>query len=169
MRRLALVLFSAAVMLAGCGYHLAERTGTLPQGVDTLYVQMFTNHTPEPYLENLVTNAVVSRLSSKNGVMLVENPNSADAVLSGEVTGYSVATVAYNSHYSAAIYRTTITVLATLKRADGKVLWKGSVDWSENFNASSNKNIQDDNETAVQKLVADRLAQDLYARMTDNF
>ena len=169
MRRLILVIFFAAAILSGCGYHLAERTGSFPQGVNTLYVQLFSNHTAEPYLENLVTNAVISRISSKHGVTLVEDEHAADAVLSGRVTGYSVAAVAYNSLDTATLYRTTITVLATLKRADGKVLWKGSVDWSEEFNASTDKNIQDDNETAVQKLVADRLAQDLYARMTDTF
>jgi outer membrane lipopolysaccharide assembly protein LptE/RlpB len=169
MKRLALVLMLVATMLGGCGYHLAERTGSLPEGVNTLYVQLFTNHTSEPYLENLVTNAVISRISSKSGVSLVEDKKTADAVLTGEVTGYSVSTVAYNSRDTAAIYRTTITALATLTRADGKVLWKGTVSWTEEFNASTNKNVQDNNETAVQKLVADRLAQDLYARMTDNF
>jgi outer membrane lipopolysaccharide assembly protein LptE/RlpB len=105
--RAAAALALAAVLLAGgCGYTVG---GTLPSHIQTVSVPIFRNSTREPGVESLVTRAVVEAFAT-NGRLKVVNRSEADAVLDGEITGYSIASIAFDKDANVRLYRLVVTV-----------------------------------------------------------
>ncbi len=111
-RALALGLLAAVV--AGCGYSFL---GTLPDHIQTVAVPVFANKTGEPAVESFLTSAVVEAFST-NGRLRVVKREDADAVLEGEVIGYSVQSISYDSQANVRQYRLTVTM--NLKLLDMK-------------------------------------------------
>ncbi len=103
-RGAALALLLAA--LVGCGYSFR---GTLPDHVRTVAVPVFANKTPEPAVENFLTQAVVQAFST-NGRLRVVRPEEADAILEGEVVGYEVQALAFDPRASIQQYRLVVTM-----------------------------------------------------------
>jgi outer membrane lipopolysaccharide assembly protein LptE/RlpB len=163
-------LLFAALLLGGCGYHLPGRGAGLPAEVQTLYIELFSNRTTEPFLENRITDRVTDRFARKRSLRLVEKRDRADAILTGVVTSYLTTPISYDRRDVITEYRSTMTIAVTLRQtADDRVLWKGSVDWSEEYPASLDKSAQEDNEAAAIVGIVDRLSQELYFRIMENF
>ena len=169
MRNLFTVILLVA-SLCGCGYHFGGETDQLPGGVRNLYVAMFDNQTPEAFLENLITNRIIEKFSRTGKILIVEDKSAADAVLSGAVTNYSRSSVAYTGDDSIIEYRSTIRCFAELRQvSDNAVLWKGSVAWNEEFTADADREMEEDREAIAQEAISERIADELYARLTENF
>jgi outer membrane lipopolysaccharide assembly protein LptE/RlpB len=111
-RAIALGLVAAAI--TGCGYSFR---GNLPEHIQTVAVPVFANKTGEPRIESLLTNGVVEAFST-NGRLRVVKREDADAVLEGEVIGYSVQSISYDSQANVRQYRLTVTL--NLKLLDMK-------------------------------------------------
>jgi outer membrane lipopolysaccharide assembly protein LptE/RlpB len=110
----ALALGLVAIAVAGCGYSFR---GTLPEHIQTVAVPVFVNKTGEPRIESLLTNGVVEAFST-NGRLRVVKREDADAVLEGEVIGYSVQSISYDSQANVRQYRLVVTM--NLKLLDMK-------------------------------------------------
>ena len=110
----ALALGLLAVAVAGCGYSFR---GTLPDHIQTVAVPVFANKTGEPAVESFLTSAVVEAFST-NGRLRVVKREDADAVLEGEVIGYSVQSISYDSQANVRQYRLVVTL--NLKLLDMK-------------------------------------------------
>ena len=170
MSRTSILILIIAWLISGCGYHPPGHGNSLPADIETLYIEMFQNLTTEPYLENRLTDQVISQFSRSRLVEVVEDPKMADAVLSGQVTGYSSIALSYNQFDRITEYRSTTYVSSTLRRrADQTVLWQGVLKSSEEYFASIDKEEQEDREGAAQAVAADRLADDLYANVISGF
>ena len=113
MRARALAL-GAALLLGGCGYTVH---GTLPAHINTVAVPIFKNQTREPAVESLITRAVVEAFST-NGRLRVVSSSQADAILDGEITGYNIASIAFDKDANVRLYRLVVTV--NLKMRDVK-------------------------------------------------
>ena len=113
MRGRALAL-GAALLLGGCGYTVH---GTLPAHINTVAVPIFKNQTREPAVESLITRAVVEAFST-NGRLRVVSSSQADAILDGEITGYNIASIAFDKDANVRLYRLVVTV--NLKMRDVK-------------------------------------------------
>ena len=98
-RGLGLVL--AAVLLAGCGY---STRGSLPDHIKTVAVPIFKNRTLEPGVESAITSGVVNAFSSGGRVKVVPI-DEADAVLQGEVVGYSLDGLSFDTNANVRAYR----------------------------------------------------------------
>ena len=158
------------LMLGGCGYQFSEKTNRFSEGENRLYIELFGNKTAEPYLEDLVTNAVVTRFARKPEMEIVESWDDADVVLTGTVTGYSSSAVSYGPEDRILEYRATLSVQATLRQAtDGKALWKGRVVWDDEYRTNRDKGVQEDQKREIQSLIAERVAEELYFRILENF
>lgn len=158
------------LLLGGCGYRPMSQPGAMPAGVKTLYIALFGNRTTEAFLENTLTDAVIERFGRQRRLRLIEEAGEADAVLSGALVGYGLSASAYNRLDQITEYRLSLAVEAELRRrSDGKVLWKGTVSWAEEFPNSLDKAVQEDNETAAAQLAAERLAEELHYRSLANF
>lgn len=169
MRGLALFL-AAALLFGGCGYNLPGRSANLPEGIETLHVELLKNRTPEPFLENGLTDSVVSEFIRGRSLELAGSPEKADAILSGVITGYSSDPISYDRNDNITEYRSRLTAGFTLKRiGDGKVLWKGQFSWEEEYPASDDKAVQEDNEAAAVRIIDDRLAEEVYYNLVDGF
>ncbi len=166
--RAALVLV-LVLLTAGCGYGVQGRQSRLPPDVQTIFVGTFANATFRPFLEHEITDAATDRFSRGRALSMVATPDRADALLSGTVTGYSSVPIAYGAGDRILEYRSTVTVDATVRRPGGKVLWRGTLSWSEAFPSSLDKGRQEDNERAAVRVSAERLADELYFRIVENF
>ena len=107
---LALVLLAAG-LTGGCGYTVG---GTLPSHIQTVAVPIFRNSTREPAVESQITRAVVEAFST-NGRLRVVNSSQADAILDGEITGYSIASIAFDKDANVRLYRLVVTVNLRLR------------------------------------------------------
>ncbi len=96
----------AAVLAGGCGYTVG---GTLPSHIQTIAVPIFRNSTREPAVESQITRAVVEAFST-NGRLRVVHSAQADAILDGEITGYSIASIAFDKDANVRLYRLVVTV-----------------------------------------------------------
>ena len=107
MRRLAaLIALGAVVVSAGCGYSLR---GNLPAHLQTVAVPVFQNMTPVPAVENFLTNAILNAFTT-NGRLRVTSADRADAILEGQITNYSLQSIAFDSLANVRQYRLTVTL-----------------------------------------------------------
>ncbi len=118
-------LLSAALLLAaaagGCGYSLR---GNLPDYLKTVSVPVFRNRTTEAGAESTITSAVVNAFTS-SGRLKVASLDEADSVLDGEITGYRVQSLTYDSKLNLRSYRLTVTMnvrFRDLRRTE--MLWQ---------------------------------------------
>jgi outer membrane lipopolysaccharide assembly protein LptE/RlpB len=100
------LLLLAALLAGGCGYTVR---GTLPSHINTVAVPIFRNRTPEPAIEGFITRAVVEAFST-NGRLKVVSSGQADAILDGEIIGYSVSSIAFDKDSNVRQYRLVVTL-----------------------------------------------------------
>lgn len=163
-------LIGVLLFLGGCGYQSMAQPGLLPAGVQTMHISLFGNRTTEAFVENAITDAVIERFSRQRGLQLLESAERAEGLLSGALVSYGIGASAYNAVDGITEYRLTLAVEAELRRrSDGRVLWKGTVQWMEEFPASSDKAFQEDNEAVAAQLAVERLAEELHHRILANF
>jgi len=94
-------LVLAALLLAGCGY---GTRGTLPDHIKTVAVPIFKNRTLEPGVESAITSGVVNAFTNGGRVKVVPL-DQADAILDGEVVGYSLEGLAFDRNANVRAYR----------------------------------------------------------------
>ena len=112
-----------ASLTGGCGYTLL---GSLPDHLKTVSVPVFKNRTTEAGAESTITAAVVNAFTS-NGRLRVVSLDRADSVLEGEITGYSVQSLTYDSKLNLRSYRLTVSMdvrFRDLRRSE--LLWQQS-------------------------------------------
>jgi outer membrane lipopolysaccharide assembly protein LptE/RlpB len=100
------LLALATALLGGCGYAVG---GTLPSHIKTVAVPVFRNFTQEPAVEGFITRAVVEAFST-NGRLKVVGRERADAILTGELTGYSLESIAFDREANVRLYRLVVRV-----------------------------------------------------------
>jgi len=69
----------------GCGYHVVGRSGNLPSEWKTIAIPAFKNDTTNYRIEQRFTEAVIREFITRTKYRIVQDPASADAVLTGEV------------------------------------------------------------------------------------
>lgn len=94
-------LVLAALLLAGCGY---GTRGSLPDHIKTVAVPIFKNRTLEPGVESAITSGVVNAFTNGGRVKVVPL-DQADAILDGEVVGYSLDGLAFDRNANVRAYR----------------------------------------------------------------
>ena len=100
------VLLVACLAVAGCGYTIG---GSLPPHVRTVAVSMFANRTNEPAVEAMLTRAIAEAFA-RSGRLRVVSLAEADAILEGEVTGYEIASIAFDPRANVRQYRLIVTL-----------------------------------------------------------
>ena len=100
-----------ALTTAGCGYSFS---GNLPAHIKTVAVPLFVNRTQEPAVENFITRGVVEAFTT-NGMLKVVKRDVADAILEGEIVGYSLQVIALNQAANVREYRLVVTLNLRLR------------------------------------------------------
>lgn len=159
------------LLLPGCGYHVPGADGQwVGQEGRTLYVELFVNRTAEPYLDTVLTDEISTQMARSRLVELTAQRSGADLVLSGEVTSFSSSASGYNPDDRISDYQAQMTATARLvRRSDNTVLWQGNLSRSETFSSRDDKGLQRVGESFAARVAARRLAEDLMARLLDDF
>ncbi|MGA7827139.1 MAG: LptE family protein [Geobacteraceae bacterium] len=167
---LSLFLLLISSLVTGCGYHsLAHDTQKHFGDTATVSIPIFANKTYKPDLENILLNNLIGEFAKRKGLRVVQS-GGADYTLSGELLNYEKTAVSYTGQDIVKEYTATLSIAATLrKNSNRKVLWKGQLSWSQDLPASSDIAIQQNSEDAAIQVICQRLAQQLYLKINEDF
>jgi len=120
----AVVLGFVLINASACGYRLRGTGSSLPPQVRTMSVPMFKNLTTRYELDVKLTRAVINELVARGKVAVSADPAASDAVLEGEITGFTATPIGFSGGNQADKYNITVTAKVTLKdRASAKPLF----------------------------------------------
>jgi hypothetical protein len=151
-----------------CGYRFTGG-GELPAGVKTVFVKIFKNRTTEVGVENTVTSLLINEFTQYHQEQLAVDIQSADAILTGEITGFKFKTITHSGTYSARERRVRIIVRVEIQDHDGKVLWVRILTQSSEYDVTSDKTVTEQNRKNAIQVASARLAEDIYNRLTEGF
>ena len=155
--------------LAGCGYQFATTT-QLPAGLQTIHVQLLDNQTGGLGIETIFTNDIIFEIIRAEP-NLVANQSVADGILSGSITSLRYATVAKRNPQESLERLVIVSLDLKLTDRGGAVVWSASnISNSESFFVvADNKLATEKNQEIAVRLLSQRLAEDIYYRLTVNF
>jgi outer membrane lipopolysaccharide assembly protein LptE/RlpB len=111
----ALLAAALVLALAGCGYRLRGTGSSLPPAIRTISVPMFKNQTTRFELDVKLTQAVIDELVARGKVKLSSDRGAADAVLEGEIVGFTATPIGFSGGNQADTYNVVVTANVTLK------------------------------------------------------
>ncbi|MHB8500773.1 MAG: LPS assembly lipoprotein LptE [Candidatus Acidiferrales bacterium] len=171
-RRAVCAVMATLAMLAGCGYHVAGHSATLPKSIHVIAIPALENKTTSYRLEQKLTAATVHEFLAKTSYKVVSNPEDGDAVLRGKVLSLEAVPLLFDTTTGRAT-----TMLVTVKcevtfteSATQKVLYH-----TDNFVFRNQYEISTDLQSFFEEQdpALDRLAQDfaqrLVAAVTENY
>ena len=167
-RRVAIIL-CLCLLLCSCGYGFAGIGGP-PKGLNTVFVRLIENQTPEIGAEIVLTDQLKNEFIRKyKGEVVSEDQ--AEGILSGRITEIRSWTIARRSAQSPLEKRVSVTIDLTLKSQDGEVVWfTRGMSGSEVYAVSQiDKSITEMNKRQAIELVCLRLGEEAYYRMTEDF
>ena len=126
MRTRAAVVLAMCLAGAGCGYHTAGHTNTIPTNVQTIAIPGFVNQTQTYKIEQTLTSAVVQEMLTRTHYRVINSASdSADATLKGTVLSMYTAPLTYDSQTGrAASVLVTVSMKVSLTDKQGKVLYE---------------------------------------------
>jgi hypothetical protein len=117
-RGLCLSVFSVAIFLSACGYHVGGTASQMPPGLKAIAVPALKNDTPRYRIEQRMTEAVVHEFIARTKYRIVASEDSADAVLHGEITSFEAIPVVFDTTATTTPNSATVPTLnATTARA----------------------------------------------------
>jgi len=157
-----------ALFFSACGYRFAG-SGNLPEGIQTIAIDIFENRTTETGLENTITNDLIYEFTRK-GRSVQKNSKKADAILTGVIESERISTISRQSQQSALARRVEITVNLKLTGSDGRVKWSASnVSASEDYDVATDRQVTDINKRKAIENLSKKLAERVYNRLTEDF
>jgi hypothetical protein len=170
-----LVLLLVGYCVSGCGYHPLISTVVHDAGsVKSIYIPVFVNRSYRATLEAFLANSITEQFARRRGAWRVAGED-AEYLLSGTIVSYDSLPVAYNYQNAAQLetvaeYRATITAEISLRKSGSRsILWKRRLSLYQNFPANSDIAIQQNSEDAAIQEVCQKLAQDIYVSLSDDF
>ena len=117
------IILCLSMVISGCGYTYA--TSRLSEDYSTIAVPAFKNESFEPDIQIRITNLLVRELMVDGRFSIVDDPASADLVLSGAVTGFEARAISYATDDEIGQFKVVILARASLRdtRA-GKIIWQ---------------------------------------------
>ncbi|MGH2644783.1 MAG: LptE family protein [Chitinophagaceae bacterium] len=134
------------ILLNSCGVYSFSGASIDP-GAKTVNVKYIENKAPynNPTLSQKLTDGLKQKIASSTGLTQI-NSDEADYVFTGDITGYSVSTVAATNVEQAATARLTITVNIDFKsKISPKNNFSQSFSRSADFDASKSLDAVQDN------------------------
>lgn len=162
-------LMMAATILSACGYQMTG-LGSLPGKVQTIGIKMFTNRSIETGAEAVLTKALSEELNRRRPAT-IERVNRADAILTGTILSIERNTLSRSGTLTALQRRLTLEVSMILRDRSGKTLWE-----RPRMTATADYDVAEDDHMTTESnrqsaiiSAADRLAEDTYRALTDDF
>jgi outer membrane lipopolysaccharide assembly protein LptE/RlpB len=160
------------LLAAGCGYHTAGHTVTIPDNVRTIAVPAFVNQTQTFKIEQLLTSAVVREFITRTHYHVINQvSDEADAIVHGTVLSTYTTPLTYDSNTGrAASVLVVISMKISLVDKQGKVLYQNpSYLFREQYEVSRDLNsFFEEDSPAFQRLSRD-FAQTLVSNILEGF
>jgi len=159
-----------------CGYHFTlqetlrdrKQVKTLnlkALDIEKVCIMPFINRTPQRGLENLLTNALVYKFNTGQGVEVTDKAR-ADAFLSGEIITYETMGVAYTQTKYTATGRVTVGIKVRLEDKKGILIWENPyLSDQEEFQIGSNAAQTEDNRNIAIRRILQRMAERIYEEL----
>ena len=161
-----------SLLLPACGYHVAGHTNILPKTIKIIAVPEFGNGTSQYRLPVLVTADVTRELISRTHYAVIADPNPADAILVGTLTGYSNYPIVFDpvSGRASAVQVIAQLQLTLTDRHTGKVLFsRTGFEFRERYEVALDpQQYFDESGTAMQRLSKD-IARSAVSAILENF
>jgi hypothetical protein len=113
------VLLLAAFLCVGCGYSVVGKNSKLPEDWKTIAVPAFTNDTTQYRIEQRFTEAVIREFIARTKYRVVQDTQTADAVLHGEVLAIETNPVLFDAN-TGEVTTMLVTVHAKVALTDNK-------------------------------------------------
>ncbi len=163
-----IVVLCGAMTLGGCGYNMAGR-GELPGGVQTMAVLLLENRSSETGVETQITNALINEFNRRRHGS-VTSAARAEAVLRGTIDTITWSTVSRTGPNTAAERRVSASISLRLIDPEGNALWQRSgLQAQEAYLVADDKQETENNRRLAIDALAERIAEKVYRRLTDNF
>ena len=123
----AVVALLIVLELTSCGYHLVGTTSFLPEAIETIHVETFTNQTKWVDMDQRLLEALTLEWVRRRRLRLVDTAEQADVVLSGTIQRLAVIPVSYDDRGRANEYQMSLQAMVQLKDVRGDepvVLWE---------------------------------------------
>ena len=115
------VLLALLVLASGCGYSLGGGTAALPDGVRTVSIKRFRNHTREHGLDVRMQRAIEDEFRRRGTLRVVDDDP--DLVLNGDIRRFASVPVAFSATDEAVQYQGILQVSFRLtERTTGRVV-----------------------------------------------
>ncbi len=171
LRKLILVLAIPALFaLGGCGYQLTSHPSlATPVSGKRIAVPLFVNKSYKPNLGAFMTESLVDLLATRSGGKVVDEEK-AELLLTGTIVSSSNNAISYSAADTVMEYRAIINIEAALtEKKSQKVLWKGTLSWSQDYPVNTVVALQQNSEEAAYREICDKLALQLYEKVADGF
>lgn len=169
-KRKIVLLILLLILVSNCGYRFTG-SGDFPEGTQRIFIPIFENRTSESGLEKLITNDLIYEFTRNRKDILAGSADNADAVLYGIIHSIGIETISRNDPNTSAERSIRLSVDMKLVVPEGRVIWQvKGINSNEAYNVlpeNKYKTVQNRRE-AIAKL-SQRLAEKVFARMTDNF
>jgi outer membrane lipopolysaccharide assembly protein LptE/RlpB len=161
------------VFFAACGYRLrgtGNLSDVLPPTVKKIGVPLFINQTTKFELDKKLTQAVFDEFVARGRVEITSDTKTADAVLTGTITGFSAVPAGFSSQGSADHY--TVYVVASITLVDSKtqkVIYSNpSYTFNEDYEVPQGKDFESVENEAIKK-IAPKFARNLVLAILEGF
>ena len=168
---LAGLLLGGGLALAACGYRFSGG-GQFPAGVQRIFVTIFENRTSEIGVENALASAVTGEFTTRsNAAAVAGSRKDADAVLAGVITSVRITSISRVAETVSTEARVVITVSARLTTTAGKDVWSatGVAATATYPVVQDDKQVTESNKNAALDEAANKVAENLYNRLVEEF
>jgi outer membrane lipopolysaccharide assembly protein LptE/RlpB len=165
-------LIVALLAVAGCGYHVAGHGANLPSQWTTIAVPAFQNDTTQYRIEQRFTQAVIRELITRTKYHVVSEPESADAVLRGEILSIDLTPVLFDANTGqVTTMLVTVHTKVTLSenKAEKPVYENDDMVFRNEYQVSSNVSTFFQQEDPALERMASDFASNLVANVLEGF
>jgi hypothetical protein len=148
------------VLCQGCGYHVGGFRDHIPSEIRTIAIPLFVNHTYEPLIEDLFTEAFRDQFYRTDCFRVRAQKENADVFLQGEILATSIDPISFDPDFLVLEYLVRVTVSVKLRNTkDGKLLLDiDRMEDTQYFYAQSDALLLNDNRKEAYLKIARRLS-----------
>jgi outer membrane lipopolysaccharide assembly protein LptE/RlpB len=158
-----------ALMMYACGYRFAG-SGALPDNIESIFIEVFKNHTSKAGIERVVTNQLIFEFTRQREKILASDPSSADAILEGVIKKIRTNTISRVGTEVANEREVSMTIDLRLINQSGDVIWTAkALSDRQAYDVSDSKLGNDRNESLAIARLSERISERIFNRLTDDF
>jgi outer membrane lipopolysaccharide assembly protein LptE/RlpB len=160
------------MFLSACGYHVAGRAPNLPSGWKTIAIPAFKNDTTRYRIEQRFTEAVIRQFLQRTKYRIVQDPENADAVLTGEVLSIETAPMLFDAttgQVTTSLVTIHTKVVLVDKQGEKTVYENDDMVFRDEYQISSDvQSFFEEQDPAIERMARDFAAQ-LVSNVTEKF